>query len=135
MSSSIVGVMFLLGVLVSLFGCILHSVFERVSFHDGILGALTTALLISVIMGRSFFNSNRITAPLGLLRVLFLLLLVMCSLELYQRPIVEFSLNMTKTSIETSESVKKLEKSGDWFDNMKRDLKESAEKFKLAVKP
>lgn len=134
-SSSIVGVTIICLVLVGMFGMILHKIFDRVSMQDGVLFGMTTVLLIAVIMGRAFINGARIMAPLGLLRVVFIVLLLVCSVELSQRPIVEFSLNMTKRSIEADESVQKLQRSDEWFGSMQKDIKEGAEKFKSAVKP
>lgn len=132
-SSSIVGVLFLLGVLCVGFGYALRYTFERISLADGLLIAITTSLLIAAVMGCSFIDCSKIAAPSRLVRVLIAVTLLLCAVNLYQRPVIEFALAKTKTSIETSESVKEFERKNEWLLTVKDDLKEGADKMKSVV--
>lgn len=128
-SSSIVGVLFVLGVLSVGFGYALRYTFEKISLTDGLLIALTTSLLVAAVMGCSFIDCSKIAAPARLVRLLIAVTLVYCAVNLYQRPIIEFALAKTRTSIETSKSVKDFERKNEWLLTVKDDLKETTQKI------
>jgi energy-converting hydrogenase Eha subunit A len=129
------GVALMLGLLAFSFGLVLQKIFDKVSLFDGVLIALTTAFLVASVMGRAFINGARIAVPARIVHALVAIMFFYCAVELYRRPIVEYALARTKTSIETYESVKNFERSAEWLTTVKDELKEGAGKIKSAVKP
>lgn len=128
MTSSILGVAIMLSILVFSFGYVLHIVFERVLVVDGVLVAVTCALLIASIMGPSFINGSKIAVHSRLIHLLVAMLFLYTALELCHRPVVEYALARSKTSLETDHSVKKFEQRKDWWSAVKETLNRESEK-------